>query len=311
MKNTVVVTGGAGYIGSGLVDALIAKGARVVVIDDLSSGKKENVNKEAMFYKVDIYSPKIFTILKMWRPDYIFHLAASKDVNKSINNPMEFAKINVLGSINIINSAHKLGIKKIIFTSTAGVYGNSTNGLKQKENDVLNPSSLYAWTKLSIEEYLIYMNRKGTENVILRFANVYGPGGNSPYKSVVNIFIEKLLKNQTITIHGNGSQTRDFVFIDESVDICQHVAEVDFAKIKENPIFNVSTGKEISVTNLLKLISGLAKIVPNISYEKGIFSGQARSILAAEKTKEVLGWSAKISLEKGLLKTLDFYKKRL
>jgi len=135
----------------------------------------------------------------------------------------------------------------------------------QKESDMLNPSSPYAWTKLAVEEYLIYMNKNyGMENIILRFANVYGPGGVSEYKSVVNIFVDRLLKNQEIIIHGDGKQTRDYIYIDDLVDLCISFIKTDLTIIIKQPIFNVSTGTEISVTALLKTISGMQEL--NLKY---------------------------------------------
>lgn len=313
MKNKtnkkILITGGAGYIGSKLVNKLIAKGMSVVVIDNLSCGRKKNINDKAVFYNLDITSSEIFEVIKKEKPDVIFHLAASKSVNESLNNPMEFSKTNIVGSVNVINSAYRLGIKKLIFTSTAGVYGESSKGKKQNESDVLNPSSPYAWTKLAIEEYITYMNKyNNMECVVLRFANVYGPGGISEYKSVVNIFIEKLIKKETIKIHSNGSQTRDFVFIDDLIDVCESIIKTNFSKIKKSPIFNVSTGKDITISNLMNLISYFTQIVPNITYEKNIFSGQKNSILNPQKAKKMLKWKAQTSLKKGVIETISFYK---
>jgi UDP-glucose 4-epimerase len=309
MKKTIVITGGAGYIGSKLIDKLISGGMRVVVIDNLSYGSQKNINDKAVFYKLDIMSPEIFDILKTEKPDVIIHLAASKDVASSLKNPVEFTRINILGSVNVINCAYQLGIKKIIFTSTAGVYGNNLNGEKQKESQATNSSSPYAWTKLAIEEYITYMNKNcGMNGIILRFANVYGLGGISQYKSVVNIFVDKLINNQNIIIHGDGKQTRDFIYIDDLIDLCKLLIDSDPIIINESPIFNVSTGIEVSIMQLLETILRSVKTNPQIVFENTIFSGQKRSILDTEKTKKVLGWHSKTSLEDGIKKIIEHYQ---
>jgi len=311
MKNKILITGGAGYIGSKLASRLISDGHGVIVIDDLSTGKKTNLHPKVKLYKTSILSEEILSILKKEKPDLIFHLAASKDVSQSVVNPVEFAKINILGSLNIIDAAYKAGVRKIVFTSTAGVYGDSSNGVAQKESDMLNPSSPYAWTKLAVEEYLIYMNKNyGMENIILRFANVYGPGGVSEYKSVVNIFVDRLLKNQEIIIHGDGKQTRDYIYIDDLVDLCISFIKTDLTIIKKQPVFNVSTGTEISVTALLKTISEIAKVKPQIQIKINTFYGQRSSLLDTERTKRILKWHSRTSLRTGIKKMIKAIKEK-
>jgi UDP-glucose 4-epimerase len=308
MKQNVLITGGAGYIGSRLVDSLVAHNWRVVVVDNLATGKRENINPQATFYNVDISSTRIYSILKKEKPDCILHLAASKSVNDSVNNPVQFAQANILGSVNVINSAHKAGIKKILFTSTAGIYGDSQQKKKQSEDDVPNPSSPYAWTKLSIEEYLMYMNKHSNmNNIIVRFANVYGPGKESNYRSVVNIFIDRMLKKRVVIVHGDGNQTRDYVYIDDLVDICRKLVTHTSSKTC-TPVYNVSTGREVSVKKLLNLISQRIGKEPKILYKPHIFVGQKSSILNASKIQKEFGLSVRTTLEEGIRMTIEYLK---
>ncbi|HVT01508.1 MAG TPA: NAD-dependent epimerase/dehydratase family protein [Patescibacteria group bacterium] len=308
MKNKILITGGAGYIGSRLADKLISEGFDVVVIDNLSSGKRENINKKAKLYEIDIKSQELHSIFKKEDPEIIFHLAASKDVNKSVVDPVSFADTNILGSLNVIDAAHKAQIKRIIFTSTAGIYGDSKDGMVQSEKDLPHPSSPYAWTKLAIEEYLLYMNSScSMENIILRFANVYGPG-EAVQNSVVNIFIKKLIEKEEVVIHGDGSQTRDFVYIDDLVKICSLLISIDFSRVSDNPVFNISTGREISVNDLLSLVSEKLNQSVSAKYERNTFIGQKSSILDTSKTKDLLDWKATTMLSDGIHKTIEYFK---
>jgi UDP-glucose 4-epimerase len=311
MNKKILITGGAGYIGSKLARKLLGMGYRVVIIDDLSFGNTENIPQEAIFYKEDICSPNIESIFRKENPDVIFHLAASKSVNDSVEKPMEFTKVNILGSVNVVNSAVKCSIKRLIFTSTAGVYGDTFYKNFQTEDQKENPSSPYAWTKLAIEDYLQYINsQESMECIILRFANVYGPGGTSSYKSAVNIFVEKILANESIVVHGSGNQTRDFIFIDDLVDLCSNLAGINLTHNKKSLIFNVSTGNEVTVNEILKkIISHTGKTV-SVMYDKTIFSGQKRSLLNPDKTRDVLRWQAKVTLDEGVKKTIAALQSR-
>jgi UDP-glucose 4-epimerase len=304
---TIVITGGAGYIGSRLTIKLMSLGHRVIIIDNLSGGTIANLPKDIVFYNADICSGAIYTIFEKEKPDMLFHMAASKSVNKSMENPKEFHDINVVGSANVFAQATKAGIKRIIFTSTAGVYGNTTENTKQKESDKPHPSSIYAETKLATEQDLLAYINKGTEGIILRFANVYGPGGTSDVQGVVELFAKTLLRNEPITIFGDGTQTRDFIYTDDLISLCEILVSCDYAKLKNNPIINVSTGESVSVLDILHAISNVLHRTPQISYKADAFIGQRDSLLDPTLANSVLGWSAKTSLSEGIQKTVSSF----
>lgn len=302
-QQTVIVTGGAGYIGTPLTHALIALGYRVVVIDDLSQGYATNVHKNAVLLPLNILSPELTAIFQKEKPVCVFHLAASKSVTESVKNPEQFYTTNVVGSKNVIDAAYESGIKRVIFTSTAGVYGDTKDGRLQKETDALHPSSPYAETKRETETYLLDLNARGMDNVIVRFANVYGPGGNASIESVIHVFIRKLMEDQNILIHGDGNQTRDYVYIADLVQACIACINAPKASKKSVPIYNVSTGKPASVLAVLSIIAGLLKKTPRVTYIPDAFIGQKSSLLDPAKTNQELGWTAKVSLEEGIKKT--------
>jgi UDP-glucose 4-epimerase len=296
---TILVTGGAGFIGSHLVDVLIERGHQVIIVDNLSTGKKENINKKAKFYKIDICSPKIGEIFKKEKPEIVFHLAAQINVRKSIENPLKDAKTNILGSLNVLENCKKYKIKKIIFASSAGVYGEAKI-LPTSEDYPVNPDSPYRIAKLTVENYLkFYKKNFGLKFISLRFSNVYGPRQDSKGEAgVVAIFIEKLLRGEKPTIFGNGNQTRDFIFVEDAVSACLKAMEYK----GEKEIFNIGTGIETSINELYEIISKLlrTKIKPKYAPEKP--GDLKRSCLDISLAKRELKWRPKFDLEKGLRK---------
>lgn len=299
----VLVTGGAGFIGSHLVDRLIKEGHKVVVVDNLSSGKKENLNPRAKFYKIDICSPKISQIFKKEKPQVVFHYAAQIDVRKSLEEPADDAKINILGTLCLLGNCQKFKVKKFIFASSVGVYGEPKT-LPVRENHPLNPIAPYSIGKLAIEKYLKFYQAQGFNSVILRYANVYGPRQNSSGEGgVVAIFINKILKGEKPVIFSSGLQTRDFLYIDDGVE-----AAVLALKAPAGFIYNVGTNKEITVNNLLNLISKILnkKIRP---IYKPLRQGEIiKSRIDYSKIKKELNWKPKYGLEKGLKKTIEWFK---
>jgi UDP-glucose 4-epimerase len=301
----ILVTGGAGFIGSHLVDALIKRGHKVVVIDNLSTGKRENINKKAKFYKIDICSPKIGEIFKKEKPEIVFHFAAQINVRKSIENPLKDAKTNILGSLNVLENCKKYKIKKIIFASSAGVYGEAKI-LPTPEDHPVNPDSPYRIAKLTIENYLkFYKENFGLKFISLRFSNVYGPRQDPRGEAgVVAIFINKLLKGERPTIFGNGNQTRDFIFVEDAVSACLKAMEYKGKK----EIFNIGTGIETSINELYKIISKLLKTKLKPKYAPGKPGDLKRSCLDISLAKRELEWKPKYNLEKGLQKTIQNLK---
>jgi UDP-glucose 4-epimerase len=297
MKMKILVTGGAGFIGSHLVDALIEKGYKVIIIDNLSTGKKENINKKAKFYKIDICSPKIGEIFKKEKPKIVFHLAAQINVRKSIENPLMDAKTNILGSLNVLENCKKYKIKKIIFASSAGVYGEA-KVFPTPEDHLVNPDSPYRIAKLTAENYLkFYKENFGLKFISLRFSNVYGPRQDSKGEAgVVAIFIEKLLKGERPTIFGDGNQTRDFIFVEDAVSACLKAMEYKGKK----EIFNIGTGIETSINELYKTISKLLKTKIKPKYALPKPGDLKRSCLDISLAKRELSWEPKYNLENGL-----------
>jgi len=299
----ILVTGGAGFIGSHLVDRLIKEGHKVVVVDNLSTGKKENLNPKAKFYKADIRGLKISQIFKKEKPEVVYHLAAQVDVRKSVENPIESAKVNILGSLNILENCKKFKIKKFIFPSSAGVYGEAKN-LPIKENYPLNPIAPYSIGKLAIEKYLSFYQTQGLPFVSLRYANIYGPRqSGSGEGSVVAIFINKILKGEKPVVFGNGNQTRDFLYVDDAVK-----AAISALKAKSGSIYNVGTNKEITINSLLELILKILnkKIKP---IYKPLRKGEIiKSRIDYSKIKKELGWQPKDDLKEGLKKTIEWFK---
>lgn len=302
-----MITGGAGYIGSRLARKLLKEKARVVIVDNLSGGLSANLPKGITFYNTDIRNKELFAIFQKEKPDVLFHMAASKSVNKSMENPKEFLSINVKGSANVFDAAEKANIKRIIFTSTAGVYGDSKRNTKQKESDRTNPSSVYAQTKLTTENDLLARRKRGIEAVVLRFANVYGPGGTSDIQGVIELFTKTLLARKPITIFGDGKQTRDFIYTDDLISLCVTLVSCDYTKLKANPILNVSTGDNISIREILRIISEKLHITPKVIYKPDAFIGQHDSQLDATLAKTTLAWSASTKLSEGIQKTIQSF----
>ena len=298
-----LVTGGAGFIGSHLVDKLIKQGHKVSVIDNLSAGKKENLNKKAQFYKIDIRNPKISQIFNKEKPEIVFHYAAQIDVGKSLENPVFDAKVNILGTLNLLENCRKFKIKKIIFASSVGVYGEP-EALPLKENYPLNPISPYSITKLAIEKYLNYYRFQGLDFACLRHSNVYGKRQKSVGEGgVVAIFIDRILKGEKPVIFGDGRQTRDFLYVDDAVD-----AAVLAIKASSGAIYNVGTNKEININSLLSLTSDLFKQEVRSSFSPLRPGEIIKSRVDYSKAKKELGWQPKYSLEKGLEKTIEWFK---
>lgn len=307
----ILITGGAGFIGSHLADRLIKNGDKVILIDNLSTGKKENINPKAKFYKIDIQSPKISNILKKEKPEILFHLAAQIDVRKSVEDPIKDAKINILGSLNVIKNFYQESLKnikkpKIIFSSTGGAIYGDAKIIPTPETYPEFPLSPYGVCKLTIEKYLNYYWKVfNIPYVALRYANVYGPRQNSKGESgVVSIFIDKLFSGENPIINGSGKQTRDFVFIED-------IIEANILAMKKNKVgvYNIGTGKETDINTIfqkLKKITNSNLKAVHCLEKKG---EQKRSCLDYKKAQKELSWKPKYNLDEGLIKTVGWFKK--
>jgi UDP-glucose 4-epimerase len=301
----VLVTGGAGFIGSHIVDRLVQEGHEVVVVDNLSTGKKKNVNRAARFYKVDILNPKIEKIFKKEKPDLISHHAAQMDVRRSVADPIFDAQVNILGFLNVLENAVRHGAKKVIFASSGGAVYGEQQTFPAPETHPLHPVSPYGISKLSGEHYLYYYQQvAGLRYVALRYANVYGPR-QDPFgeAGVVAIFSQKTLMNDQPIINGNGKQTRDYTFVEDVVESNMAVLEDGI-----QGIFNVGTGKETSVNQLFRHLVEITGSKSKEVYGPEKRGEQLRSVLDYAKLKKATDWEPKVQLADGLKSTVDYFR---
>ena len=301
-----LVTGGAGFIGSHLADELITKGHKVAVIDNFSTGKEENLNPKVKFYKTDIQDSKIFQIFEKEKPDIVFHYAAQINVRKSVENPVESAKTNILGSLNILENCRNFGVKKIVFASTGGAIYGEAKIIPTPEDYPAGPVSPYGIEKLIVELYLdFYKKEYNLDYLILRFANVYGPRQNSRGEAgVIAIFCDKMIaKNQPI-INGDGKQTRDFVFVDDVIR-----ANILAMEKNESGVFNIATGIETDINTVFRELKKAFNSKIKEIYGPQKAGEQKRSCLDSSLAKKELGWKPRYSLDQGLEKTINWFKK--
>lgn len=304
----IIVTGGAGFIGSHVVDAYIKLGHEVVVIDNLSTGMEENINPKAKFYKVDIVSPECEEIFRKEKPDVLNHHAAQIDVRKSVQDPIFDANVNIIGTLNLLELCVKYGVKKVIFASTGGAIYGEQDYFPADENHPTRPLSPYGISKLTCEKYLFYYEKvHGIKYVSLRYSNVFGPRQNPHGEAgVVAIFIDKMLRGLQPVINGDGYQTRDFVYVE---DVAR--ANVLALEYDGSDVFNVGTGKETDINTLFDMLKKLTGSNCKKVWGPPKPGEQRRSSLSYEKINRVLGWKPAFSLEEGLSLTVDFFKKKI
>ena len=304
----VLVTGGAGFIGSHLVDRLAQEGHDVIIVDNLATGKRRNINRSASFYKLDIQSWRMERVFRNERPSVVMHLAAQMDVRKSVEDPMFDAQVNVLGTLNVLQQAVKHGVRKVVFSSSGGAIYGEQEVHPASESHITQPSSPYGLSKLCGELYLSYFQRSsGLQMVSLRYANVYGPRQDPEGEAgVVAIFIQKMLHNEQAVINGNGRQTRDFVFVDDVIE-----ANLAVMGQETQGTYNVGTGVETSINDLFRILvqhTGSACKEVHGPAKKG---EQARSVIDSAKLRNELSWEPKTSLNDGLKKTVEYFRERL
>lgn len=304
----VLVTGGAGFIGSHIVDRLVQEGHEVVVVDNLSTGKRRNLNRAARFYKTDIQSWRLERVFRNERPNVVMHLAAQMDVRKSVEDPVFDAQVNVLGTLNILQQTVKHGVRKVVFSSSGGAIYGEQDVFPAPESHATKPLSPYGLSKLCGEQYLSYYERVGGVQVVnLRYANVYGPRQDPEGEAgVVAIFIQKLLNNEQPVINGNGRQTRDFVFVEDVVEANLAVMGQETAGT-----YNVGTGVETSVNDLFRILVQHTGSTCKELHGPAKKGEQARSVIDASKLRHELSWEPKMSLSDGLKRTVEYFKERM
>ena len=300
----ITVTGGAGFIGSHLVDRLIEDGHTVQVIDNLYTGNKDFVHSKAQFVELDIRDPKLYSVLEEFRPDYIFHEAAQTEVSTSMSDPMLDCDINLMGLINLLNAAVKVDVKKFLMPSSAAVYGN-LDTLPLNEEMIGNPSSFYGLTKLTTEHYLrIYYEAFGLPYICYRYSNVFGPRqGNGGEGGVISIFAKAIVQGSPIIIYGDGKQTRDFIYVDDVVE-----ANILGMQHQVTGIYNVSTGISSSVNLLVDEFRNISGKDIEVVYDKPRLGDIRDSVLATDKSEKELLFTAKYNLHDGLIKTYEYFK---
>jgi len=302
-----LVTGGAGFIGSHVADALLEAGHEVHIIDDLSGGTKENLPPKATFHKMDIRDEAVEEIWQTEQFEVLFHLAAQMDVRKSVADPKFDADVNVLGFLNLMEAGRKNGLKKVVFSSTGGAIYGEPEYTPQDEDHPLKPLSPYGITKRVSELYLFfYETTHNIDWVSLRYGNVYGPR-QSPHgeAGVIAIFSERMLRNKQAFINGDGKQTRDYVYVKDVVQ-----ANMKALDHPENDVFNVGTGTETDVVTLFEEIqelSGTSIAKEHVDAKPG---EQQRSVLDTTKIENVLGWQQNYSMREGLRETVHWFEER-
>jgi UDP-glucose 4-epimerase len=299
-----LVTGGAGFIASHIVDRLVTDGYDVVVVDNFSSGTKENLSSEARVYEMDIRNPDIAGVFAREKPDMICHHAAQLDVRVSMRAPLLDADINISGSLRLIDLSIRHGVGKIIFASTGGaIYGEEC--VPASESDTARPISGYGVAKLSVEQYLYcFQVNYGLAYTALRYSNVYGPRQNAHGEAgVVAIFSRKMMAGEPVTIYGDGGQTRDFVFVED-------VVEANMAAIRENHVgsCNIGTGIETSVNELYTILSEEIGATRAPQYGPARSGEQRRSVLTCDLARKELGWTPRVDLRAGLSRTVAYFR---
>ena len=299
----VLVTGGAGFIGSHLVDALVERGDEVLVVDDLSTGDQRNLNPRARFHRLDIRESAAADLVGGERPDVISHHAAQMSVSRSVAEPVFDAEVNVLGSLNLARAAVDAG-SRIVFASTGGALYGDAAVLPTAETAPAWPVSPYGISKLAFEHYLYGFRRQyGLNYAALRYANVYGPRQNPHGEAgVVAIFCEGLLGKRPFKIHGEGTDTRDYVYVDDVVranllaldsEVCDH--------------FNVGTGRQADTNTIYRLVAERMGRPTEVEHGPPRPGDLRASALDASLLERTLGWKPEVSLEEGIAQTVDWF----
>ncbi len=306
----ILVTGGAGFIGSHTVDALVASGAgEVSVLDDLSAGKRNQVNAKATLYQTDLRdAAAVASVVERVRPEIIFHLAAQMDVRRSVADPAFDAQVNLVGFLNLMESARKHGLRRVIFSSTGGAIYGEQDEFPCNEDRPLRPVSPYGVAKEATEAYLFfYKVEYGIDYLALRFGNVYGPRQDPHGEAgVVAIFCGRILDAKPVTIFGDGTQTRDYVYVGDVVR-----AVVAAAKSSASGIaLNIGTGIETNVNDLYSTLAGIADFPTRAEHAAARPGEQKRSVISPARAEQELGWRPEKKFADGLEETFKYFKRQ-
>ena len=302
-----LVTGGAGFIGSHIVDALIRDGHAVLVIDDLSRGRREQVNPRADFTQMSVTASAFAAAVGSWHPDVIFHQAAQIDVRHSVADPLADAEANVVGTVNVLHASTMHNVKRVVFASSGGAIYGDADVIPTPETQTPEPESPYGTSKLCAEAYGgMFQRMRDLDFIALRYANVYGPRQDPHGEAgVVAIFAERLLRGETATINGDGTQTRDYVYVEDVV--AANLAALDAAAPER---FNIGTGIETNVNQIYQRLRTVLGCEAEAVHGPPKPGEQQRSCLSIDHARETLGWEPQTQLDEGLRRTADFFRTR-
>jgi len=300
-----LVTGGAGFIGSHVVDRLVSEGERVAVIDNLSTGRRENINPATEFYEMDLGEGDLDQLFADEGPEYVHHFAAQIDVRQSVENPVHDARVNVLGSLRLLEACRKFSVKKIVYASTGGAIYGEPETVPADESHPARPDAPYGISKHSVEHYLHYYGKiHGMRWSVLRFANVYGPRQDPLGEAGVNaIFIGRMLDGLAPTIFGDGEQVRDYIYVSDVVD-----AVMLAVRAGDGEIMNIGTGVPTSVNRIFEVLQELIGFDGPAEYAAPRAGEVYRIYLDPARARRVLGWSSSVELAEGLRRTVDWHR---
>ncbi|MFN2582897.1 MAG: NAD-dependent epimerase/dehydratase family protein [Candidatus Dormibacteria bacterium] len=300
-----LVTGGAGFIGSHLTDALVQRGDDVVVVDDLSRGRREQVNAAARLVALDIAEPELADVLLEVRPEVVFHQAAQIDVRQSVADPPRDARTNVVGTVNLLTACVGAGVRRVVFASTGGAIYGDTDVIPTPETHPCAPESPYGTAKLCAEAYGgLFARTRGLDFVALRYGNVYGPRQDPHGEAgVIAIFALALLRGEAPLINGDGTQTRDYVYVGDVVD-----ANLRSLDVHAPAVFNIGTGVETDVNDLFSRLRELAGSSAEERHGPAKAGEQRRSCLDVRCAREMVGWQPATDLDRGLRETVAFFR---
>ncbi|MHB0868651.1 MAG: NAD-dependent epimerase/dehydratase family protein [Chloroflexota bacterium] len=303
----ILVTGGAGFIGSNVVDAYVEAGHQVVVVDDLSSGNRANLNPAAAFYQVDIRSEQLLEVMGKERPEVVNHHAAQIDVRRSVADPRYDASINVDGSIALLEACRKTGVRKVIYISSGGAMYGEPEYLPCDENHPVRPLSPYGATKHTVEHY-VYMYREnfGISYTVLRYPNVYGPR-QDPFgeAGVIAIFTERMLKGEPVTINGTGEQERDFIYVGDCVSA--NLLSLEGGDGRE---YNLGWGIPVTVNQVFDSLKQATGYRLEANYGPAKTGETFRIYLDTARIRKELGWEPRVPLDEGIARTVSFFRER-
>ena len=301
----IVVTGGAGFIGSNIVDAYLERGHEVHVLDDLSTGQTANGNAKATLHQLDISDARAARLVERIKPDVLCHHAAQMDVRHSVADPTFDARVNILGFINLLEACKNAGARKVIFASSGGAVYGEQDAFPASEDHPTRPASPYGVSKRTGELYLSYYHQAyRLPFIALRYANVYGPRQSSKGEAgVVAIFISMLLEGRTPVINGDGRQTRDYVYVGDVV--AANVAALDASFVGE---MNIGTGVETDVVTIFQHVREALGSDMDASHGPAKIGEQRRSCIDASRAAKILGWRPGMPLGQGLRHTADYYR---